>query len=1458
MAEIPFIDNAYIDEIIKAAEAYNPALNKTQGIKLRELIKRLRDRMEQGQANVVHIAGDELITGRKTFTQISAEELSFVKNGYASILKNPLDQDQNYVYTLPKENGELALKGNINKEDIGLGSVDNTSDINKPVSQATQTALDTKINKSEKAAANGVATLDSNGKLLSTQIPSIAITDTFVVNNEAAMLAVSGANEGDVAVRTDLKKSYILVQSPASAVANWQELLSPTDAVQSVNGYTGNVTLTTSDVSESGRLYHTAERVNDILNPRLATGQTVGANTTGNAATSAFSNNSEKWNNLSYSGIDNNAPAYFMSSNGAGIYGYSTTSNVKSILGIPAAGINLQTVLEAGASTSISPSFSAGLITSNGSNSWAEFVAPDGSRRWYGGSSPSDKLTINQLGYVGVLTTNPVVALDVEGSVRAKTIFSDGASGTYREFQYRTNGVLRWDIFADTAAESGANSGSHFGITRYADNGDYLGTVFSANRTTGDISLGGNTAVAGSITATTFVGSLTGNASSSSLWEGQKYLGHLHDGAPQYVLAFNPENSTWMPSISGHRYGGFGTDANTTAEHTSSFTYALNAPFNGTLMHFGARGYGTQFNTQYGDGRRLGFRTFNGDTGSWNPWFQIYHQANIDVLKSDLAYSGNQINTGIATAGYDVGVSSMLRWANYGDQHVIFDASKSLSPTGVAIGNRDPQIPWEPTYPTLMGWNGAGTYGVRVDSSRIADKATLWGGRPADLDSINNAGEYFLVRNSDGGVRLAEINGVRGLLNETLDTVAARNPALGRSITLNSSNTIHYNNEDNSVAARADNRGNILHKYMARHSDGGTIRYAENWWTGTAYLSVAAAPNGFNFNNRIVAGGVEGTSYTQANLELYSHVSGGIAPRLSFHYAGAVASQLTIEADGSIAAMNNPGVAYEKFKASSIYANGQVYSGGGSEGGFSNINYAQNHNNIWRLDNAREYGLGYYQNWNSAGLDYIGFHFGDRNTPVFHVNQSGLASARQGFQGTNYGAGLVGLYDATKYQEVFSMGAAYRSVMDGSGLANHYGIVWTHSNAGGESIAGLGHQALFTEAGQTQSAIGHGIWTRHNISANGNIYANGNVSSGGALKGVRVDSDTWFYSTGQSGLYSSSFGNGFYPVDASQWRFYNDSSTHVLLSFSAQGQNNVKGYIHGSVSGQFGFLNAAGGWSLRHEPSEGWWHANSMVCTDWFRSEGNTGWYNSTYAGGIHMVDSSWVRTYAGKGFLVEGGTGIQAEIFRSTGSGYKSYNHRGMLGDYDENGTTDKIIWTIGAQWNEISNMYGLGYSYSSKYANGHQLVFRNAGTVRASIRVEDGSAWFDGTISAGGDVVSFYSDSRLKKNLQPLENALDKISLLKGYTYNSNELAVSLGAAPDMTTKYVGLMAQDLLEVLPEAVKSAPFDKNADGTSKSEENYLTIQYEKIVPLLIEAVKELKSVVNEQEAKIKLLEEKN
>ena len=111
-------------------------------------------------------------------------------------------------------------------------------------------------------SSGNVPVIGEDGKLDSTIIPAVAITDTFTVDSQAAMLALN-AQKGDVAVRTDLNKSFILSNEPASELSNWTELLSPTDAVTSVNGMQGAVVLNTSNISEGSNLYFTTARANE-------------------------------------------------------------------------------------------------------------------------------------------------------------------------------------------------------------------------------------------------------------------------------------------------------------------------------------------------------------------------------------------------------------------------------------------------------------------------------------------------------------------------------------------------------------------------------------------------------------------------------------------------------------------------------------------------------------------------------------------------------------------------------------------------------------------------------------------------------------------------------------------------------------------------------------------------------------------------------------------------------------------------------------------------------------------------------------------------------------------------------------------------------------------------------------------------------------------------------------------
>lgn len=138
-------------------------------------------------------------------------------------------------------NGKAAGNHNHSLASLSEKSYNSLSD--KP-------ALGSAASKDVGGSSGQVPLIGSNGKLDPTIMPALAISDTFVVNSESAMLGLD-AEIGDICVRTDLSKSFVLKQSPASTLSNWQELLTPADKVSSVNGMTGAVTINKSHVGLS-------------------------------------------------------------------------------------------------------------------------------------------------------------------------------------------------------------------------------------------------------------------------------------------------------------------------------------------------------------------------------------------------------------------------------------------------------------------------------------------------------------------------------------------------------------------------------------------------------------------------------------------------------------------------------------------------------------------------------------------------------------------------------------------------------------------------------------------------------------------------------------------------------------------------------------------------------------------------------------------------------------------------------------------------------------------------------------------------------------------------------------------------------------------------------------------------------------------------------------------------------
>lgn len=166
-------------------------------------------------------------------------------------------------------------------------------------------------------------------------------------------------------------------------------------------------------------------------------------------------------------------------------------------------------------------------------------------------------------------------------------------------------------------------------------------------------------------------------------------------------------------------------------------------------------------------------------------------------------------------------------------------------------------------------------------------------------------------------------------------------------------------------------------------------------------------------------------------------------------------------------------------------------------------------------------------------------------------------------------------------------------------------------------------------------------------------------------------------------------------------------------------------------------------------------------------------------------------------------------------------------MGTYDS--TKTQQIWSMGASYRNSSTgvnfgtLYGAAYKHTNNVtggtmAGGHQMVWCQNGVGTAAIGTD---IWTSGNVTA-------YSDIRVKTNLQVIADALTKVHQLHGYTFERTDVALDEGGQPMSARRQTGVVAQEVLLVLPEAVTG------------SEDSHYSVAYGNLVGLLIEAIKEL------------------
>jgi hypothetical protein len=245
--------------------------------------------------------------------------------------------------------------------------------------------------------------------------------------------------------------------------------------------------------------------------------------------------------------------------------------------------------------------------------------------------------------------------------------------------------------------------------------------------------------------------------------------------------------------------------------------------------------------------------------------------------------------------------------------------------------------------------------------------------------------------------------------------------------------------------------------------------------------------------------------------------------------------------------------------------------------------------------------------WDGSALNY----------PLLLQPNGGFLRVGDDLQFDKVRSGMVGVYDAAQTQAIFAMGPSYTLTPGGASnvIGGLYGLAWSYEpNYGGagnnpQSKPELYHQLLLMNNGVTLTALGQGIWTSGRIECAGN----GGWTMGSYANKNRID------------------------YDGSKFRFINAGNANASVEMSDL-------TVSGNISAAQGSVYTSGG---------------LIYSSNWWRSTGQTGWYNATYNTGIWSVVAGEVRTYNGSKFHSEGNLSSGGVIISATGGGFQNAGYQ-------------------------------------------------------------------------------------------------------------------------------------------------------------------------------------------------------
>jgi len=426
----------------------------------------------------------------------------------------------------------------------------------------------------------------------------------------------------------------------------------------------------------------------------------------------------------------------------------------------------------------------------------------------------------------------------------------------------------------------------------------------------------------------------------------------------------------------------------------------------------------------------------------------------------------------------------------------------------------------------------------------------------------------------------------------------------------------------------------------------------------------------------------------------------------------------------------------------------------------------------------------------------------------------------------NYGCSIVGAYASTRYQGVFAMGNSYKLPIDGTSTGNLYGIAWSHPNAGGVAGNMSSHGLLVLINGGFGSSMSYNVVASSDVRGtifydynNTGYYVDPNdFSRMGRIDPNEIYNYGWFRNHSDTGWYSQAYGYG-------AWWAHSGGQSYGNVTTYGTGRNGWSGWGIGS---RHTFMSTTGDNVGVHDNSRGW---------IWY--------WNGSY-------------TELPYGYTIMGGSARSPIFYDQNDTGYyvdpasTSYMYRTIFqgrmlfygADQSADGTNDaQIYFTPGGGLTiaSITTSFETGFVGNSYPQN------RQVGA----------QATYDKRFYVWQDLVQYYSDERLKEKTGTLVGALDAIKSWTPFKYVDNALANSFNFGSNKTQ--IGLSAQEVEAFYPELVELAPFDVENDFSdetnprrvSKSGENYLTLNYTRLVPILVQAIKEQQAKIEELENRI-------